>query len=386
MRSVATSLDEQALTALLRELGEGARPYRFGVAPNPCVGAAVLAGTREAGRGFHQVFGEEHAEIAALAAAKRSAIPASEWTTLVVTLEPCSTSAKTPPCIDAIIASGIKTVVVGALDPDLRHRGRGLEALKAAGVEILLMEGIAALDWVSPHFLGWCSHERLRRPRPWTIAKWAQTLSGHLSPPLPRNLDSVPDPRISGPEAHAEVQHLRSRVDAVVTGIGTVLADDPLLTVRPPGVTREAPMRVVLDSYLRTRPTGRMFTHEHGPQDAAGQVHVLSFAGADGGRARALQAAGAEVHGLHGSARDSLDLRGVQGWLWDQGARRVLLEAGPTLLQAMLESGFVDQVRIYTSDMRGGEGNSLAGWLAHAKLLERADSNAGDDAVIDAFL
>ncbi|MFT5052835.1 MAG: diaminohydroxyphosphoribosylaminopyrimidine deaminase, partial [Chlamydiales bacterium] len=377
MRSVATALDEQALVTLLKELGESARRFRFGVAPNPCVGAAVLAGTREVGRGFHRVFGEEHAEIAALAAAEGSGIPRSEWDVLVVTLEPCSSTAKTPPCVDAILAAGIKTVIAGALDPDLRHRGRGLEALRDAGVEVILLEGIAGLEWVAPYFLDWCSHERLRRPRPWTIAKWAQTLSGHLSPPLPRSMDSVPDPRISGPEAHAEVQHLRSRVDAIMTGVGTILADDPLLTVRPPGRAAKAPMRVVLDSYLRTRPSGRMFTQEPGPEDSAGQVHVLSFAGADGARARALQAAGAEIHGLHGSARDSLDLRDVLEWLWEQGARRVLLETGPTLLQAMLEAGFVDQVRIYTSDVRGGEGNSLAGWLHAAKLRERADSSAG---------
>ena len=398
MRGVASSISERSLEVLLRDLGEAAREHRFEVAPNPCVGAAVLAGDREVARGFHRVWGEAHAEVEALAAAEASDTPREEWTTLVVTLEPCSSTEKTPPCVDAIVRAGIKTVVVGALDPDVRHRGRGLELLREAGLQVVLLEGVSGLDWVAPHFLRWCSHERLRRPRPWLVAKWAQTLSGHLSPPLRPDADALPDPRISGPESHAEVQLLRRRVDAIVTGVGTVLADDPRLTLRSAAGSdaagspqvgtggQKAPMRVVLDSYLRTPPTARLFTGATEEGELGGPVHVLSFAGADGARARALREAGAEVHGLHGSARDSLDLRDVLRWLWDQGARRAMLEAGPALLEAMLEAGFADQVRIYTSGVRGGEGSSLAGWLSQAHLEERRDRECGADSVLEAFL
>ena len=393
MRGLASSLSERTLELVLRELGQEARRFRFDVAPNPCVGAAVFSGSEEVARGFHRVWGEEHAEVAALAAARETGIAPERWTTLVVTLEPCSSTEKTPPCVDAILASGVRTVVVGSLDPDKRHRGRGIELMREAGLEVILLEGVCGLDWVAPHFLRWCAHERLRRPRPWTIAKWAQTLSGHLSPPLPRAgsipdamPDAMPDPRISGPEAHDEVQVLRGRVDAIVTGVGTALADDPRLTVRPPGTTEKPPLRVVLDSYLRTRPDSRLLTHAPGADEVAGPVHILSFAGADAVRANELCAAGAEVHGLHSSGRDSLDLRDVQEWLWDQGVRRALLETGPQLLEAMLAAEFVDQVRIYTSDLRGGEGTTLAGWLSRAKLEERIDHECGVDSVLEAFL
>src|SRR5690349_11921193 len=142
----ATSLlDEAALRQLLAELGSSARAFRFEVAPNPCVGAAVLAHGSVIARGYHRTYGQEHAELDALAAAGRTDVPSSEWDTLVVTLEPCSTVGKTPACTDAILKSGIRRVVVGALDPDPRHKGRGLELLRAAGLEVELLEGTAPL-------------------------------------------------------------------------------------------------------------------------------------------------------------------------------------------------------------------------------------------------
>jgi diaminohydroxyphosphoribosylaminopyrimidine deaminase/5-amino-6-(5-phosphoribosylamino)uracil reductase len=173
------------------------------------------------------------------------------------------------------LASGIRTVVAGALDPDVRHRGKGLELLQARGVDVYLSEGSARLEDVAPHFLRWTARDRVRRPRPWTIAKWAQTLSGHLSPPE----DLGGGRWISGPAALADVQLLRSRGDAVVTGVGTILADDPRLTLRPPAsLAGKPPARVVLDSWLRTPPEARLF-HTPGEREAAGPVHVLCLPG-----------------------------------------------------------------------------------------------------------
>ena len=199
------------------------------MAPNPCVGAAVLSGGRVVARGFHERWGGPHAEVQALAAARARGEEAGD--TVVCTLEPCSTQGKTGACTDVLLAAGLSRVVVGAHDPDARHRGRGLELLRERGLECLELTRGAPLDQVAPHFLAWNATERVRRPRPWVIAKWAQTRSGQLTPPA-----DVGEGRwISGPESLAEVHGMRGRVDAILTGVGTVLRDDPRLTVRPPG-------------------------------------------------------------------------------------------------------------------------------------------------------
>ena len=369
------------LRALLAELAEEARQFRFEVAPNPCVGAAVIASGRVVARGYHEVWGEAHAEVNALAAAAASGVPASEWDTLVVTLEPCSTKGKTPACTQAVLASGLRRVVVGGLDPDPRHRGEGLRVLQEAGVEVELMAEAVAID---RHFEHWLERERMRRPRPWVIAKWAQTRSGQLLPP-----EDIGEGRwISSPDSLAEVQVLRGRVDAIVTGIGTVLADDPRFTVRPPGDLADPPLRVVLDTHMRTRPDGRLFG-KLGEQEAGGPVHVLYGAGASASareRRRMLTAAGAVVTPITTNERGSLSLRAVETWLWDQGVHRVLLEAGPTLLQRALELGFVDQLRVYTGDVLGGRGPSMGEWLARLGDGDQLFREIGSDSVLDAFL
>ncbi|MEM1449312.1 MAG: bifunctional diaminohydroxyphosphoribosylaminopyrimidine deaminase/5-amino-6-(5-phosphoribosylamino)uracil reductase RibD [Planctomycetota bacterium] len=400
MNRLTSPLDPSLARRLLQELGAEARAYRFEVAPNPCVGAAILSGTRIVARGYHRRWGGAHAEVEALEAARATDVAPTDWDTLLVTLEPCSSEGKTPPCVDAILASGIPRVVVGALDPDPRHRGKGIEQLREAGVEVLVDPTVSPLESVAPHFLRWNEYERLRRPRPWTIAKWAQTLTGQLSPP-----EDVGDGRwITGPTSRAEVHRLRGSVDAIVTGVGTVLEDDPRLTVRPQrvpvptgrfqphalpaaatSVRQEGPARVVLDSWLRTPPEARLF-EPAGPGELAGPVHIMALPGSDPIRRRALEAAGAHVHSNRGMDRHTLDLRDLWTWLWDQGFRRVMLETGPTLLRSALEREFVDQIRVYTGTVRGGEGESLAAWLTGTKLDERLHRESGEDAVLEAFV
>jgi diaminohydroxyphosphoribosylaminopyrimidine deaminase/5-amino-6-(5-phosphoribosylamino)uracil reductase len=371
-------LDETGLRRLLQELAVGAREFRFEVAPNPCVGAAALVGERVLARGYHEEWGGPHAEVAALAALAGGADGPD---TMVVTLEPCSTTGKTGPCTRALLDAGMRRVVVGALDPDPRHRGAGLGQLEGEGVEVQLVQGAAPLDATSPHFLRWTSPERVRRPRPWTIAKWAQTRSGQLSPP-----EGVGEGRwISAPESLAEVQLLRGRVDAILTGVGTVVADDPRLTVRAPGDLANPPMRVIVDSLLRTPPEARMLRERiHGDEEAAGPVHILCAAGVSRPRYRALEAAGAQVHDLQPSDA-GVALSAVHTWLWQQGCRRVLLETGPTLLRAHLDAGLVDQLRVYTGEVNGGRGPSLGEYLAPHRLAERIDRECGGDAVLEAF-
>ncbi len=375
------TLDETFLRELLSELGEGARRHRFEVAPNPAVGAALLAQSRVLARGFHEFWGGPHAEVNAFAAAAQLDGGAQAADTLVVTLEPCSSHGKTPPCVELIRSSGVQRVIVGALDPDPRHRGAGLRLLQDAGVEVEYVPNASPLERVAPHFLRWIDVDRVRRPRPWTIAKWAQTRSGQLSPPA-----NVGAGRwISGPQSLREVHVLRGRVDAIVTGVTTVLADDPRFSVRPPGDPSRSPLRVILDSYLRTPPIGRLF-EAPGAGEGAGPIHVLCQAGANAARHVALTEAGAQVTGLHASEEDHVALRDVQSWMWERGVRRVLLEAGPQLLSRYLEAGFVDQVRVYTGNVFGGRGDSLAPWLATAKLEDRLDREVGDDSVFEAFL
>ena len=177
--SATTLLDPTGLAGLLAELAAAAREHRFEVAPNPTVGAAILSGGAVVARGFHRRWGGPHAEVEAIEIARRRGIPPSDWDALVVTLEPCSSHGKTPPCTDLILASGVKRVVVGLLDPDERHRGAGVELLRSKGVDVDVVEGTTELDL---HFVRWTALERLRRPRPWTIAKWAQTRTGQLTP------------------------------------------------------------------------------------------------------------------------------------------------------------------------------------------------------------
>lgn len=380
-RGIADTLDEAKLGLLLTELGRESTRFRFEVAPNPCVGAAILSGDQVIARGYHEVWGEAHAEVRALEAAEASGVPRNRWDVLVVTLEPCSSHGKTPPCVDRILASGIRTVVVGALDPDARHRGRGLEMLRDAGVRVILCEGYSSLAKIAPHFLTWTDNERVRRPRPWTIAKWAQTRTGQLLPPI----DVGGGRWISGAESLREVQLLRGRVDAIVTGVGTILADDPRFTVRPPGNLSKPPLRVVLDSNLRTPPTATILKPA-GENEAGGAVHLVCVGGASVERHRALLDAGANVHEFHVATDDGVNLRDVQTWLWEQGVRRMTVEAGPRLLTHYLSSGFVDQVRVYTGEVNGGRGTTMAQQLSVLKFQDRLDRECGHDSVLEAFL
>ena len=381
----------ELIGGLLRELAEGARRARFEVAPNPCVGAAVLAGGQVIGRGFHEVWGGPHAEVAAIAAADQSGVPRSDWDLMVVTLEPCSSRGKTGPCVDAVLATGIRHVVVGAIDPDLRHAGRGIEALREAGVEVEFFAsrpeapGSWALEAVAPHFLRWTDHERLRRPRPWMVAKWAQTRTGQLSPP-----EDIGEGRwISGPASLAEVQLLRGRVDAIVTGIGTVQADDPRLSVRPPGDASRPPLRVVLDSYLTmgsetfgTRLLTPLDTVDAAAgREAAGKVLVFCLPGPKAERHRALTEAGAEVVTVPGDDEGRLSLCAIADDLWERGVRRALLEAGPTLTVVADEAEQRRRIGLAWVEAGGGglgeQGRAQSAVLVGGHLLHTGP-DAGD--------
>jgi diaminohydroxyphosphoribosylaminopyrimidine deaminase/5-amino-6-(5-phosphoribosylamino)uracil reductase len=211
---------------MARALDLAARGEGF-VEPNPMVGCVVVQEGRVVGEGWHERFGGPHAEVNALRAAGERARGA----TLVVTLEPCCHTGKTPPCVDALLAAGVARVVVGVDDPFPRVAGAGLAALRAAGVECVVGVGVAEARGLLAPYL-----KLTITGLPWTIAKWAMTLDGKIA-------TSTGDSQwISGPESRAAVHEIRSRVDAVVVGAGTLVADDPLLTARPIGGA--APRRV----------------------------------------------------------------------------------------------------------------------------------------------
>ena len=297
------------------------------VEPNPQVGAVVVAPDGAiVGEGWHAVYGGPHAEVAALAAAG----PAARGATLHVTLEPCCHHGKTPPCTAAIIAAGIARVVVAAGDPFPAVAGRGIAALRAAGivVETGALEA-EACRLIAPF------RKLVETGTPWVIAKWAMSLDGRLA--------AAPgaDRWISSPESRALVHALRGRIDAIAVGIGTVLADDPLLTARPPGPRQ--PLRIVLDSTARLPLTTALVR-------TAREVPVLVAAGpaADAARVGALRAAGCEV--WQGAAGAPIDrLRELLGELGRRRITNLVVEGGPAVLRTLFAAGAADEIQAFVA-------------------------------------
>lgn len=219
----------------LAALGEGA------VEPNPMVGAVVVRDEQIVGEGWHQRFGGPHAEVLALQQAGERAQGAD----LYVTLEPCCHHGKTPPCTDAVIRSGVRRVIVGHLDPFPAVAGKGTEQLRQAGLTVMVGLLEAEARWLNAPYL-----KRMHTGKPWVIAKWAMSLDGKLA-------TATGDTRwITGPEARAHAHERRGRVDGILIGIGTALADDPMLTARPAGPRLAT--RVVLDHHLRLPLSSRL--------------------------------------------------------------------------------------------------------------------------------
>lgn len=296
------------------------------VEPNPMVGAVVVRDGRVIGAGHHERFGGLHAEREALARC-RALGEDPRGAVVYCTLEPCRHVGKQPPCTEALIEAGVGRVVYARPDP-CGTSGGGHAVLEAAGVACELSGASPAAVRVSDPFV-----HRIRTGRAWVIAKWAQTLGGKV--------DVRDEGRrwISGELARSRVHRLRARVDAIVTGIGTVLADDPELTARGVRRVRRVATRVVVDSGLRTPVDSRVVR-------TAGAVPAVVY-GAAGGEANAaaLCAAGVDV-AVQGSAR--VDLRAMLADLRARvGVSTVLVEAGPRLLGAMFGDGLVDEAVVH---------------------------------------
>jgi diaminohydroxyphosphoribosylaminopyrimidine deaminase / 5-amino-6-(5-phosphoribosylamino)uracil reductase len=332
--------------------------------PNPMVGAVVA--TRDGrilGEGHHQAAGTPHAEVHALAAAGERARGA----VLYCTLEPCCHTGRTGPCTDRIVAAGVTRVVAAARDPNPLVAGGGFAYLRAHGLEV---EEDVAHRQAARQNAAFFTFIRARRP--FVVFKAAVSLDGRIAAgPGART-------RISGLEAQRDAQRLRAEMDAIAVGAGTVLVDDPLLTVRD--VYRVRPfVRVVFDRRLRTPSTARLFgTRAVGPiivltsaarsRDSAAEVHRL-------------ERAGAQIEPLEDSSFTAALAR-----LGELGVTSVLLEGGATLSAAAWDAGMIDRVRLYVAPTPLGPGGVplLAGRpLATADLYDRRVEPCGDDVLIE---
>jgi diaminohydroxyphosphoribosylaminopyrimidine deaminase / 5-amino-6-(5-phosphoribosylamino)uracil reductase len=295
--------------------------------PNPRVGCVIVQDGRIVGEGWHRKWGEAHAEVRALDAAGTAARGATAY----VTLEPHSYQGRTPPCTEALIRAGVARVVCGALDPNPKVHGEGVRQLEAAGVAVttgLLEEEVRSLNF------GF--EKRMRTGRPRIIVKLAASLDGRVA------LANGASRWITGEAARADVQRLRAESSAVLTGVETVLADDPQLNVRDPEIELlgRQPLRVVLDSKLRTPARARILSQPG---------ETLIFTGAapptHGG---ALQAEIVQVP-LDGAGRVALET--VLNELGRRQCNDVLVEAGPTLSTAFIEAGWVDELIVYLAPL-----------------------------------
>ena len=303
------------------------------VEPNPMVGCVIVRDGRVLGEGHHARFGGPHAEVIAL----RNCSASPRGAAAFVTLEPCCYTGKTPPCVEALLAAGVRRVVAAMPDPNPRVRGRGFAALRRAGVEVRV--GVLRTD---AERLNAPFSKLTRRGRPWVIAKWAQSLDGKLA-------TATGDSRwITSPPARRHAHQTRGRVDAIVVGIGTVLADDPLLTCRH-GRLRRVATRVVLDSRLRMPPRARLVTTCRSAPTLVFCSPVASVR-----RRLRLEAAGCEVCPV-GRDKDGLALAEALDELGRRKMSNVLVEGGPRVLSDFLQRGLVDEAHVYVAPLLIGD-------------------------------
>jgi len=293
----------------------------YTASPNPRVGCVLVRNNNVVGEGWHERAGEPHAEVHALRAADDGARGATAY----VTLEPCSHHGRTPPCADALIEAGVARVVVAVQDPNPQVAGQGMAKLRAAGIEVEcgLME--AAARELNIGFFS-----RMTRGIPWVRSKIAASVDGRTA------LANGESKWITGAAARQDVQHWRARSCAVLTGIGTVLADDPQLNVRELATTRQ-PLRVLVDNALRLPLDARLL------QQSGVVVYTAT---SDAQKIAALEQAGARVVVLV-DANGQVDAAAVLRDLAVQGCNEVLVEAGSKLNGTLLNAGLVDELVLY---------------------------------------
>ncbi|MGA2217189.1 MAG: bifunctional diaminohydroxyphosphoribosylaminopyrimidine deaminase/5-amino-6-(5-phosphoribosylamino)uracil reductase RibD [Terracidiphilus sp.] len=304
--------------------------------PNPAVGCVILDRAGQvAGEGWHEYDLVDHAEVVALNVAKQHAGERLRGGTAYVTLEPCNHTGRTPPCTDALIASGLRRVVAATIDPNPAVAGHGMEKLSAAGIQVTLGVCQDEARRLNEGFARWSQHKR-----PLVLMKVAMTLDGRIAPPPGQHTAGEPF-WITCEEARAAVQPLRWQADAALTGVDTVLADDPLLTDRS-GLRRRRPLlRVVLDSALRMPLNCKMVA-------TANNDVVIFTVSKDQTRIQQLQSRGVRVEILPAEA-GRVPLAKVLDRLGEEGILSLLTETGTRLNTALLAGGLVDRVHLFVS-------------------------------------
>ena len=326
MNEKRRELDESYMKEALR-LAEHARGR---TAPNPLVGAVIVRDGIIIASGWHRAAGEPHAEIHAL----RMAGELARSATLYVTLEPCAHHGRTGPCAEAVIAAGIARVVVALRDPNPLVAGRGIALLEAAGIEVvtdILAEEARRQNEV---FLKWITTKR-----PFVTLKMAMTLDGKIASHVGVSQ------WITGEDARARVHEYRDVNDAILVGIGTVLADDPSLTTRLPERTGHNPLRIVLDAGARTPLDARLVT------DGAAPTLIAVSARADVARVESLRTHGAEVV-VFGA--EHVDIAALLDWLGAREYTSLLVEGGAAVIWSFLAGGFVDKVHAFIAPLLMG--------------------------------
>ncbi len=346
--------------------------------PNPMVGAVLVQDGEVIGRGWHHRAGAPHAEIEALADAARRQRSVS-GATVYVTLEPCCTHGRTPPCTEALIRAGVRRVVIAAVDPNPRHAGQGLVRLREAGITVDSGVLEAESNRLNEAFNHWIVHRI-----PWVTAKSAMTLDGKIA------TASGESKWITCPKSRAHAQRLRLGADAVLVGVETVLADDPSLTVRTqPGFRRPAwhpvKLRIILDTRARTPLESRLVS-----DDGRASTLIVVSELADPAKIAALQAGVTVIRAPEREGR--IDLAWLMPELGRMGVLHLLVEGGGTVLASFFEAGLVHRIAFfYAPRILGGEESrrSVAGQgfrsLAEAPSLTDVESRRfGEDLFITA--
>ncbi len=339
----------------LLEALELARKGRGQASPNPMVGAVLVRDGEMIGRGFHIYANRKHAEVLALEEAATRSPEGARGATLYINLEPCSHQGRTPPCTDALIAAGVARVVASMEDPNPLVAGDGFRKLRAAGMEVEIDRESSAeavrLNEAFIHFM--------RTHRPLVTLKTALTLDGKIAAP--------DDNRgwITSETARAHVQGLRHECDAILTGVGTALADDPLLTDRS-GLPRSHPLlRVVLDSRLRLPIESRLVT------SCNDDVAVVTTSAASAEKRKALEKFGVKVLVFDGPFGRT-DVRRTIDWLGEQRWLSVLVEAGSHLNWSVLEAECADKIFFYYAPkiLGGTQSLSMAGGIGRRRRID----------------
>ncbi|MGO9489276.1 MAG: bifunctional diaminohydroxyphosphoribosylaminopyrimidine deaminase/5-amino-6-(5-phosphoribosylamino)uracil reductase RibD [Solirubrobacteraceae bacterium] len=352
---------------------------RRAVRPNPVVGAIVARDGEVLGEGWHQRYGGAHAEVNAIEACGLADL---EGATLYVSLEPCCHEGKTPPCTDAILQAGIRRVVIASDDPTEKASGRSLGILRDEGIEVVMADGAVA---AAARMLNQAFRKHARVGRPWVLFKSAMTLDGKVAT---RTGDSK---WISGEDSRDLAHNWRASVDAVVVGIGTALADDPLLTARPSGLPAEPeaqPRRVVFDSLARLPPASQLVA-------AVAEVPLTIVVSRAAARADtdALEAAGVQVIVATGE-NEPARVRSALDQLGAMGVSSVLLEGGPHLAGAFLDAGEIDEIRLFLAPtLLGGsaardplEGEGVERIAEAVRAMTMSCQSIGEDLLISARL